>query len=253
MVAPHARRLLTSVFAAGLVVLGVTACAGANGPATPTPSSSPSASSAPAETTSAAPTSAAPTSTASYPSTARLYAEAVLLAWRTNQQTRLAELVTPTVLSQLQSTSNVEPNWTYVSCEGTAGSTYCQFINGDGDAIILRVENLSLGKPNATTEVKLDLTTYSNNAVEYVKAFIEAWRNANTRRMAILANQTEVEYFTHYTPPGTYSTCATFATPVASVRIYNADGLNYTLTVAVALLGGKHAILGHSPTPASCT
>ena len=253
MAAAHPRRLLASFLAAGLVVLGLTACTGTNGPATPTPSSSPSASSAPPTTTSAAPTSAAPTPTTTFPSTARLYAEAALLAWRTNQQTRLAELVTPTVLSQLQTTSNVEPNWTYVSCEGTAGSSYCQFLNGDGDSIILRVENLSLGKPNATTEVKLDLTTYSNNAVEYVKAFIEAWRNANTKRMAILATQTEVEYFTHYTPPGTYSTCATLATPVVSVRVYNADGLNYTLTVAVALLGGKHAILGHSATPASCS
>jgi hypothetical protein len=251
MAAAHPRRSITCVLAIGLVMLGATACTNTAGPVTPSPS--PSTSSAPATTTSAAPTSAAPTPTVSYPSTARLYAEAVLLAWRTNQRTRLAELVTPTVLSQLQTTSNVEPNWTYVSCEGTAGSTYCQFLNGDGDAVILRVENLSLGKPNATTEVKLDLTTYSNNAVEYVKAFIEAWRNANTRRMAILANQTEVEYFTHYTPPGTYSTCATFAAPTASVRVFNAEGLNYTLTVAVALLGEKHAILGHSATPASCS
>ncbi len=148
----------------------------------------------------------------------------MLLAWRTNQQTRLAELVTPTVLSQLQTTSNVEPNWTYVSCEGTAGSTYCQFLNGDGDAIILRVENLSLGKANAATEVKLDLTTYSDNAVEYVKAFIEAWRNENTKRMAILADQSEVVYFTQYTPPGSYSTCATFTIGNTSVRVYNAEG-----------------------------
>jgi hypothetical protein len=70
--------------------------------------------------------------------------------------------------------------------------------------------------------------------------------------MTVLANAAEVEYFTHYTPPGAYSTCATLSAGTASVRIYNSDGLNYTLTVAVATLGGKHAITGHAGTPASC-
>jgi hypothetical protein len=31
--------------------------------------------------------------------------------------------------------------------------------------------------------------------------------------------------------------------------VYNADGLNYTLTVAVATLGSKHAITGHAAWP----
>jgi hypothetical protein len=250
MAGARPRRLLTIVLAAGLVLLGSAACANSPGPVTPSPSSTTSL--APA-TTSAGPTSAAPTASAAFPSSARLYAEAVLLAWRTNQQSRLAELVSPTVLSQLQTTTNVEPNWVYASCQGAAGSTYCQFLNGDGDAATLRLENQLVGEPHAATEVKLDLTTYSNNAVEYVKSFIEAWRNANTRRMAVLANQSEVEYFTHYTPPGTYSTCATLSGGITSVRVYNTDGLNYTLTLAVALLGGKHAITGHTATAPACT
>jgi hypothetical protein len=175
-----------------------------------------------------------------------------MFAWRTNQQTRLADLVTPTVLGQLQAAGTIEPNWAYIDCQGAAGSSYCRFLNADGDAVTLRLDHQLLGKAHATSEVKLDLTTYSNNAVEYVKAFVEAWRNANTQRMATLANQTEVDYFTHYVPPAAYLTCATFASGRASVRVYNVDGLNYTLDVTVAALGGKHAITGHSASPAAC-
>ena len=38
----------------------------------------------------------------------------------------------------------------------------------------------------------------------------------------------------------------------ARVRVYHSDGLNYTVVVSVAALGGKHAITGHSETPAAC-
>jgi len=245
------RPLLASL-GAGLVLLTASACLNTEAPLTPSPAVSASETASPTATTAAPTKSAPPSPTASFPASARLYAEAVLLAWRTKQYGQLGELTTPAVLSQLQTTANVEPNWAYVNCQGAAGSSYCLFINGDGDAITLRLDNQLLGKARATTEVKLDQTTYSNNAVEYVKAFIEGWRNANTKRMAALANQGEVEYFTHYTPPGTYSTCATLSGGTASVRVYNSDGLNYTLTVSVATLGSKHAITGHAAVAAAC-
>ena len=144
MAAARPRRLIAGVIAAGLVLLGSAACANSSGPVTPNPSVT--ASSEPATTTTAAPTSASATTASSvFPGTARLYAEAVLLAWRTNQQTRVAELVAPTVLIQLQTTTNAEPNWVYASCQGTAGSTYCQFLNGDGDAVTLRLDNQLVG------------------------------------------------------------------------------------------------------------
>jgi hypothetical protein len=246
------RPLLASL-AAALVLLTTSACLNTEAPLTPSPavSASETAASPTASPTTTA-TSATPSPTTAFPATARLYAEAVLLAWRTKQYGQLGELTTAAVLSQLQTTANVEPNWAYVSCQGAAGSSYCMFINADGDAVTLRLDNQLLGRARATTEVKLDQTTYSNNAVEYVKAFIEAWRNANTKRMAALANQGEVEYFTHYTPPGTYFTCATLSAGTASVRVYNPDGLNYTLTVSVATLGSKHAITGHAAVAAAC-
>lgn len=254
---PLPSRLAVALTAAA-VLLGGTACLNTNGPVTPsnstTATASPGADADPTATPSTVVTTATGATTASstFPGTARLYAEAVLLAWRTKQFTRAGQLVTPTVLSQLQTTANLDPNWSYVSCQGAAGSTYCVFLNADGDAATLRLDNQLVGRANAVTELKLDETKYSNNAVEYVKAFVEAWRNANTKRMAALANGTEVDYFTHYTPPGTYSTCATLSGTTASVRIYNADGVNYTLTVSVMKLGGKNAITGHVLIPAAC-
>lgn len=247
-----ARRLITlAVLAATLATTA--SCVDTSGPTTPSP---------PAPTDSADPTSAGPSSPAtstsaaaaapSYPASAQGYAEAVLQAWRLRLFTRVSDLASPEVLTQLQTTANIETDWSLVNCQGAAGSSYCQYLNGDGDSATLRLDNQLLGKAHATTEVKLDLTTYSNNAVEYVKAFIEGWRNANTKRMATLANQPEVGYFTHYAPPGNYSTCATLAAGTASVRVYNSDGLNYTLTVAVALLGTKHAITGHALVAAAC-
>ena len=245
-----ARRLLSALMAAGVLV-GATACLNTSGPATPV--TTPSASSA--EPTSTAVTTAATSSApaaASYPSTAQAYAEALLQAWRLRQFSRVGDLAVPEVLSQLQTAPDIETDWTFVKCEGAAGSSYCQYLNGDGDSATLRLSNQQLGKAHATTEVILDRTAYSNNAVEYVKAFVEAWRNGNPKRMETLANPTEVSYFTHYTPPETYSTCATLTAGTASVRVYSAAGLNYTITVAVATLGSKHAITGHASTPAAC-
>lgn len=251
-----ARRLMTAAVLA-VALAGTASCVDITGPATPvtTPSSTASDTASDTASETAEPStvvSGTTTPAASYPGTAQAYAEAVLLAWRIRQFTRLTDLTSPEVLAQLQTTANIEFDWSFINCQGAAGSSYCQYLNGDGDSATLRLNNQLLGRAHAATEVKLDRTTYSNNAVEYIKAFIEAWRNANTKRMAALASATEVTYFTHYTPPGAYSTCATLAGGTASVRVYNADGLNYTLTVSVATLGAKHAITGHASMPAAC-
>ena len=246
-----ARRLVTlAVLAATLAATA--SCVEASGPVNPITTPSASASETPTPSTVVTATSTPTTAVVAYPATAQGYAEAVLQAWRSRQFTRLTDLTTPEVLTQLQTTGNIETDWSFVNCQGAAGSSYCQYVNSDGDSATLRLNNQRLGTAHAATEVKLDLTTYSNNAVEYVKAFIEAWRNANTKRMATLANAAEVSYFTHYTPPGAYSTCATLAGGTANVRVYNPDGLNYTITVSVATLGAEHAITGHATTPAAC-
>jgi hypothetical protein len=246
-----ARRLVALTLLAATLA-GTASCVDTGGPLPPATTPSPTTSDTPTPSSVVTATSTPTAAATSYPATAQAYGEAVLQAWRLKQYTRLTDLAAPEALTQLQTTGNIETDWSLVNCQGAAGSSYCQYLNSDGDSATLRLDNQRLGRAHAATEVKLDLTTYSNNAIEYVKAFIEAWRNANTRRMATLGNPTEVSYFTHDTPPAAYSTCATLAGGTASVRVYNADGLNYTLTVSVATLGAKHAITGHVTTPAAC-
>ena len=88
----------------------------------------------------------------------------------------------------------------------------------------------------------------------YVDEFIEAWQMGNRIRMKLLANSTEVDYFTHYTPPENYSLCTDGAAGSTYVRVYNSDGLNYVIRVTNATLGHAHAIAGHvtPPVPPAC-
>ena len=78
-----------------------------------------------------------------------------------------------------------------------------------------------------------------------MQAFVEAWRNGNTKRMlALSAEQSVVEFFTHYTPPETYQVCSRLVGSVWRVRIYNNAGVNYRVLVADASRGEPHAISG---------
>ena len=168
-------------------------------------------------------TTSAPPAAPAYPATARAYAEAVLAAWKQKLINKLGDLTTALVQDQIISIPG-PPNqtWTYQRCDGAAGSSYCAFVNADGDVITLRISTALLGKAHAATEVKLDQTEYSSDAKQYVQAFVEAWRNGNTKRMlALSADQSVVDFFTHYTPPETYQVCSRLVGSVWRVRIYN--------------------------------
>jgi hypothetical protein len=198
-----------------------------------------------------------PTTATTYPTTAQAYGEKTLSAWGGLQIQALGDLMTPDAQTQLNAVP-LPPNqkWNFQTCDGAAGSSYCSFASNDGDVITLRVVNTSLGKPHAVAEVKFDPTVYATDANEYVRTFIEAWRNANTRRMLALSSQTEVDYFTHYAPPEAYSVCGVKTGDAWSVRIYNVLGANYVVHVADSLLGNKHAITGHlepAPGPPICS
>jgi predicted small lipoprotein YifL len=237
-----------------LALLTLAAC-GSKGPGGPSPNGT-GAQVGQAPTTAAAtppPTVAATPNTEEFPKTARAYAESVLAAWKQHQLEWLGDLTTPEVQEQIiEIPGPPNQSWTYHRCDNTAGSAYCEFFNADGDAIVLRISTPLLGKAHATIEVSLDQTEYSMNAVTYVKAFLDAWKAGNLPRMRTLANQNEVDYFTHYTPPDAYSTCTDGAAGSTYVRVYNSDGLNYTLRVVNQELGKKHAIAEHSNVPAPC-
>ena len=250
-------RRLAAVPAALLATLfAATACGGLT--VANQPSASPTRSSAtPSGTGTGASPTTPPTTATTYPTTAQAYGEKTLAAWGGLQIQALADLMTPDAQTQLTSVP-LPPNqkWNFQTCDGAAGSSYCSFASNDGDVITLRMVNTSLGKPHAVAEVKFDPTVYATDAKEYARAFIEAWRNANTRRMLALSLQSEVDYFTHYTPPEAYTVCGVKAGDAWSVRIYNVLGLNYVVHVADPILGNPHAITGHvepAPGPPICS
>jgi hypothetical protein len=144
----------------------------------------------------------------------------------------------------------VNMTWHYGRCEGAAGSTYCIFFNDDGDKFVLQLNNQLLGQAHAGVSVQFGQIEFPSAATAYVKAFVAAWQDGNRWRMLALANQNEVDYFTHYTPPDPgYQTCEDHVAGSTYVRVYNTVGLNYAIQVTNAQLGKSHAIAGHAPTP----
>jgi hypothetical protein len=91
---------------------------------------------------------------ASYPIASREYAEAVIAAWKTKNLSKLVDLTTPQVQEQLiEIPGPPNMNWTYVRSDGAMGSTYCSFINADGDKLTLRVTNEKLGHAHAVSNI----------------------------------------------------------------------------------------------------
>lgn len=245
--------LLGLTVAVGLVGCGLEVTGPNPSDVKPTPTGSPPAT-PDASASPAAPATSA--STVSYPATARAYAEAVLTAWGQKLDARLGDLTAALVHDQIISIPGPPNlNWSHDRCDAAAGSTYCVFVNDDGDVITLRITNALLGKPRAATEVRLDQTVYSNDVKLYVQAFVEAWRNGNVKRMHALSTPAGVEFFTHYTPPGRYQVCAQLFGTAWRARIYNSDGVNYRVIVADAARGTPHAITSPiiGPMPPECT
>ncbi|MEZ5409513.1 MAG: hypothetical protein R2761_15905 [Acidimicrobiales bacterium] len=70
------------------------------------------------------------------------YAEAAFTAWRQGDQTRLRRLATDPAYAVLEDRPpSPNDNWsTPATCEGAAGSTYCQWV-GTGETLTLRIGN----------------------------------------------------------------------------------------------------------------
>jgi hypothetical protein len=125
------------------VVTSLGAASSPTAPATLPPSA---AKSSPAKPSTPAPVT--------YPAGAKAYAEAVIAAWKAKNLTKLADLTTPEVHEQLIEIPG-PPNmsWTFVMCDGAAGSQYCTFKNADDNRIRLRLQGDKLGKAHATVAV----------------------------------------------------------------------------------------------------
>jgi hypothetical protein len=239
---------ITAIGAALLLAATLSGCAsaGPGGERTMGPLASPSASgpasSAPPSTppTSAPPTSAKP---ASFPTTPKGYADATMSAWTSHKDERLADLTTDDAGASIATVpGGIDAHWHYNQCEGAAGASYCVYDNNNGDRVQLRIDNATVGQPGAVVEFKYDPTVYAAVPDDYVNAFMQAWKDGNTRRMQALSTSQVTSYFTHYTPQDTWTLADDSGAGHTHVVISNADGFSQTVDVLNLQLAQPHAI-----------
>lgn len=239
------------LFAAAVIAatLAAAACAPAAPAATPTDGGTGAFGSVDPSTTSPAPPSTtAPAPAPTYPATAKAYAEAVLAAWKNKQAATLGDLTTAMVQEQILEIPGPPPqDWTHIRCDGAAGSSFCAFYNSDGDEITLRISNQLVGQAHAATQVIFDVPEYPSDGIDYVKAFVAAWKNSNTPRMLLLSKPEVVNQLG--TAPAANPT---YPAPVCCGGgllqvVANFGGNTMTFDVGTTLLGDPHAIIGYAP------
>ena len=189
------------------------------------------------------PTDLSPT----YPDTTEAYSKAVVTAWIQDQPSTLGSLTTPTVNTQiLDLLPSVNDNWTYLRCDGTAGSSYCSFTNADGDVLTLRITHSLLAKAHAATQMTLDETEFPADGVAYVKEFVAAWQFGNTARMLKLSTPGVVAKVK--TPPvsPTYPQPDCCGGGLLQVKV-KWSGITARFDVGTIKLGGPNAIIDYAP------
>jgi hypothetical protein len=182
-----------------------------------------------------------------FPGTVEAYAEAVVEAWAGDDpdwlQALTAEAVYYGIFDLDASPYDV---WTLLRCDGAAGSSYCSFLNPDGDVLTLRISHALLGQADAATEVNLDKTVYPNDSVLYVQEFVKAWQFGNTARMVKLSSQAVVNKVPG-TPPTSVTylpvTCCGGGLAQVKVKIGNPTA---RFDVGTTKLGGPNAILDYA-------
>jgi hypothetical protein len=231
----------------GLTML-VTGCTSPPGSApvvvTDLTSSAP-ASEPPAATVSPAPQGVGSASPATYPATAKAYAQAILAAWKAKQQTALASLTTSQVEDQIISIPLPNMTWTFIRCDGAAGSSHCAFYNNDGDVINLRISNTQLGKADAGTAVTFEQTSLPNEAKAYVQELLEAWRDDNGPRMRRLAKLEVVVVLAEGVAlkSWTIKPIACCGGGLAIVEVDAPNGAKLKFHVGTTLLGQEKAVI----------
>lgn len=182
-----------------------------------------------------------------YPSTAEAYATAVIKAWAGDDPAWLQALTSDAVYFGIfDLDASPYDQWTFLRCDGAAGSSYCSFANPDGDVLTLRISNLLLGQADAAVDVFLDKTVYPNDAVLYVKEFVTAWQFGNTARMLTLSSPAVVNKVPSTAPTSvTYLPLDCCGGGLAQVKV-KIGNPTATFDVGTTKLGGPNAILDYS-------
>jgi hypothetical protein len=182
-----------------------------------------------------------------YPDTAEEYAKAVMAALDADEWDRFGDLTTPETFDQLvELPASVDDDWSFHRCDGAAGSSYCSFINDDGDALAIRISHALLGEPHAATDVVLDSTEYPHDGITYVKEFISAWQFGNTVRMHKLSSASVIAKL-----PAAPTTTVTYPAPTCCgggllqvKAVWN--GSTKVFDVRNTDLGGPNAIVDYT-------
>lgn len=180
-----------------------------------------------------------------YPSTAREYGLVTLAAWASGNKSRLDLLATQPAVAQFQGHGTPNSQWVVLSCAAAdSAHTECNYRNAHGDDTQLTMQNSQLGHPTATTNVFVNRTAYPSAAGDYVTAFMAAWGDNNTQRMARYSSSSIAGGFIGKTPPTGTQTDATQSGDTWTVKV---TGLplgsgSWTFTVKGSKLGGGNAI-----------
>jgi hypothetical protein len=183
-----------------------------------------------------------------YPDTAPEYAQAVMDAWTADNALLVQSLATEDVYYGIFGlNASGYDDWTFLRCDGAAGSSYCSFVNDDdGDVITLRISNQLLGQAHAATDVSLDKTVYPEDGVLYVKEFVDAWKFGNEVRMLLLSKPSVVNEV-----PAAPTTTVTYPEPTCCggglLQVKAVwSGSTKRFDVGTTLLGGPHAIIDYT-------
>lgn len=182
-----------------------------------------------------------------YPDDAQVYAQAVMAALQADDWDRFGDLTTPETFDQLvELPASVDDDWSFHRCDGAAGSSYCSFINDEGDALAIRISHALLGEPHAATDVVLDSTEYPHDGITYVKEFIGAWQFGNTVRMHKLSSSAVIGKLPA-TPPATMTYPAPKCCPDGTLLVKVVwNGSTKVFHVRNTDLGGPNAIVDYT-------
>lgn len=122
-----------------------------------------------------------------------------LKAWLCQDNAGLQKHLNDAARDQMKAVPrDIDLQWTFVSCGGAAGSTYCTYRNALGSDLIFRILSQT---PDRVVEVKFDRTLFPNNAEQYTRHFLAAWLADNTPRMRALSSASVTSFATSHSKP----------------------------------------------------
>jgi hypothetical protein len=184
-----ARRVAAAILALSLSSVAVAACTKNQSPPdanqTTPPAGSTEGTGNGVPPTTSPPTVAPPT----YPSSADAYAKAGVNAWVNHDSTRLDQLEVAGGQIHTLASCNGCYNlaFTFIHCEGAAGSSYCLFFNAVGDELNVHLQNVLLGTPHAIVAGSIwSPITFPSDDKAYAQEALNAWLSHNDARLKLL-------------------------------------------------------------------